>query len=328
MRKPDVLVPHKMRGNKKMSIVKRKFHITLLIVAALTFSWFPYTSAQEDHNIIQLTNGPAIECFPSWSPDNKSLVYSYISQDKISDKTGLWIISADSSTKKQICFEIAEHPQWSPDGKFIIFDADSGRNVKMINSSGGNPINVLPDYIHINKGGLPCWSPDGNKFAFKDENYAIWIKELISDSLTRIYHKEDVISLPTCWTPDGKSILIAEMKKTTRNSTIRKISADGRQDNQIEGHHIGFYRYISISPDGLLLIYTAKAGKYLGLWVIPAEGGKTIPLMESESGHTESPCWSPDGRKIAFTGSRNGNIDVYIMYTEPDQIKKELHLTE
>ena len=313
-------------GIKKIKQILTKIYLLPFLSIISIILCFNSVIAQEKLISIQLTYESAQECFPSWSPDNKLLVYSYISINNDDKKTGLWIMSPDGTNKRHIFFEIAEHPKWSPNGQYIIFDADSGKSIKMIHSAGGISINVVPENIQINKGGLPCWSPDGRRFAFKDEDYTIWIKDITSGRLSKIFQKAGVIALPACWTPDGKSILAALMDRATRISTIWKIPVNGSDPKQIKGNNENFYRHICISPDGSLLIYTAKVGRYLSLWVMQADGGKTIPLFESENGHNESPSWSSDEKKIAFTGSRNGNFDVYIMEVELDKIKKELGL--
>ena len=103
-----------------------------------------------------------------------------------------------------------------------------------------------------------------------------------------------------------------------------EISLDGRKKQQITGHRDGFYRYLALSPDGSLLAYAAMEGKDLGLWVMPAQGGKSLPLAITHPGHNESPAWSPDGKRLAFTSTRSGNFDIWLMDLDVEQLKKEL----
>src|SRR5215831_8453611 len=50
------------------------------------------------------------------------------------------------------------------------------------------------------------------------------------------------------------------------------------------------------------------------LWVVDRNGGEAHRLT-SDIGIETSPCFSPDGSLIAFTGEYDGNEDVYLIPT-------------
>lgn len=275
--------------------------------------------SQDRYPVKQLTRG----AFPSWSPDGKTIVYSF--QEVIDGKRvfGSRKISADGGTPVQFTDFLTEHPQWSPDGRFIVFDADSGTSINMIEAEGGRAIKLLPDSIGIRKGGLPCWSPTGAHIAFIEGiTLSLCVYDVRTGSVKKIFREEGLVPLPGCWSRDGKSILIALMESTSRLSTVWQISSDGKDKQQITGHRDSVYRYLALSPDGSLLVYAAMQGKRLGLWIMSSEGGNSLPLTVTEGSHNESPAWSPDGKRIAF--ARRGHI--YIMDVDIENIKAELAL--
>jgi Tol biopolymer transport system component len=194
----------------------------------------------------------------------------------------------------------------------------------MIPAEGGDPITFLPDTIHINQGGLPCWSPDGSQIAFKDHEYYLCIYDMKTEKTTRVFREEGLLLLPGCWSADAKYVLLALVDGQSRKSTIWKISSDGKERKQITGHHENIYRYLALSPDGSLLVYAAKEGKYLGFFVMPADGGMSLPFAVTPEGHNEAPIWSPDGKQIAFSSSRGWNVDIWIMDVDIEQIKENL----
>jgi len=281
--------------------------------------------AQDMFKARPVTSDPALEGFPTWSPDGEYLIYQYANLNDTLAHNGIWKISKDGTGAEQIFSGLAEHPKWSPDGRYIVFDADTGRSIQMIPSEGGNPIRFLPDSIIIMNGGLPCWSPDGSKIAFiEGSTLSLCIYEMKSAITSRIYREEGMLPLPGCWSPDGESVLTALMDLQTRQSTIMKISSDGKEREAITGHHSNLYRYLAISPYGSLLVYGVFDKGSLGLYIMPAEGGPSLPLAVTPGANNEGASWSPDGRKIAFNSTRSQNFDIWVMDMDIAKVKKDL----
>jgi len=71
----------------------------------------------------------------------------------------------------------------------------------------------------------------------------------------------------------------------------------------------GYYRYPDIHADRVVF------GAEGDLWLAAANGGAAFRLT-THPGTEYFPCFSPDGRWIAFTGEYDGNRDVYLIQSE------------
>jgi dipeptidyl aminopeptidase/acylaminoacyl peptidase len=56
------------------------------------------------------------------------------------------------------------------------------------------------------------------------------------------------------------------------------------------------------------------------VWIVSTTGGEAIEV--TQSGHDGSPAWSPDGKRLAFLSSRDGNSQVYLLSMEGGEAKK------
>jgi tricorn protease len=80
---------------------------------------------------------------------------------------------------------------------------------------------------------------------------------------------------------------------------------------------IRFARTPDISPDGKLITFS-----YLGdIWTVEAIGGVARPVTLHEA-HDVNPCFSPDGRWIAFSSNRHGQYDVFVVPTVGGKAKR------
>lgn len=292
------------------------FLAVLLIFAA---------ACHEKQASYELIRGPGLQAFASWSPDGRYIVYQHTDMNDTMGLNGLWRVRPDGSQPEQLIAGVAEHPKWSPDNRYIVFDADTGKSIKMIPVNGGDPVSFLPDSIGIMNGGLPCWSPGGGQIAFiEGKTMSLCIFDLENKTGKRIFHAEGNLPLPGCWTPDGDSVMVALMNMETRRSVIEVVASDGSGSRQIKGHHENLYRYLAISPDGKLLIYAAMEDGRLGLYIMPSEGGNTIPIASDPEAHIEGVSWAPDGKKIAFNRMGRGDCDIRVMKLNTRKLLSEL----
>ena len=71
---------------------------------------------------------------------------------------------------------------------------------------------------------------------------------------------------------------------------------------------IRFPRTPDISPDGKQVAFS-----YLGdIWTVETIGGIARPVTMHEA-HDINPCFSPDGRWVAFSSNRHGSYDVFVV---------------
>ena len=70
-------------------------------------------------------------------------------------------------------------------------------------------------------------------------------------------------------------------------------------------------RDVQVSPDGSQVLFCYKGDIYK----VSADGGTAVQLTTQDS-YECSPVWSADGKQIAFSSDRHGNLDVFVMSAE------------
>jgi Tol biopolymer transport system component len=274
--------------------------------------------AQDRYPVRQLSSETHQEGFPAWSPDGKTLVFENVEPGHY----GLFKVGAQGGAPVRFTSFIGEHPKWSPDGQYIVFDAAFGDSIKIVSAHGGRPVRIVPESIHVKNGGNPVWSPDGSRIAFKADS-VVWILEIETGVFTKAHDAAGKRPIPSCWSRDGSSIFAWLLDPQSRASAIWRIVPGGEAVEVFTPAEGKSYRYADESPDGSLLALTYCEGRACDLWVARSGGGSAVQLTRHPA-YDDTPAWSPDGTKIAFTSARSGKMDVYVMDLDLEDLRAEL----
>jgi Tol biopolymer transport system component len=275
--------------------------------------WATGLSAQDRFPVQRLTFDPAQEGFPSWSPDGATIVYSYVERRDSGFVAGLHTIASAGGEPRWLTGEIGEHPNWSRDGHYIVFDAEFGTSIRITSAHGGLPIRIVPASVPVSSGGNPIWSPDGSRIAFK-AGADLWVLDVRTGEAKAIFTQAGMKAIPGCWGADGASVYftLRDAAAELPGSSIMEILVDGDESREVRPAGEHSYRYMDLSPDGSLLAFVQCEGRNCDLWVMPAGGGPAVQLT-MHPGYDDTPRWSPDGTRIAFTSTRANNFDVWVM---------------
>ena len=218
-----------------------------------------YIMHSDGSELTNLTNNPAHDVNPIWSPDGKRIAFE-------SDRTGLmqiFIMNADGSNLTQVTnnqaqheFSVSDHSLWSPNGSSLLFTEWEPSNEKwMLYVIGVDGQNKTPLAEVPNSYTSPSWSPDGQHVAFiltelqenlleSRERNNIYVVNADGRNLTNIttsLPSDEQISWNYSWSNDAQSILFIADRYIHENgngkSTLYKASLDGNTLTEID--HVG-----------------------------------------------------------------------------------------
>src|SRR5438477_2245109 len=71
--------------------------------------------------LTRLTDDPALDQDPAWSPDGSKIVWASAQGGQFSRDLKLWVMNADGSGKTQLTQGSGQAPNWSPAGSKVAF---------------------------------------------------------------------------------------------------------------------------------------------------------------------------------------------------------------
>lgn len=197
---------------------------------------------------------------------------------------GLEVMRPDGSGRRTLVFDSGiEHPSFSPDGKWIVFDnpgahlATSGPGQVMVIGVDGKNEHPLGGSAPA---GEPAWSPNGTLIAINNGDHLTLVRP-DGSAVRSIPVPAATSAWSPAWSPDGSWITFTA---TTTGSTpeytsdIYKVRADGTGLTRVTDDH-DLTGGAAWSPDGRRLVFSRSAPTTDGssmparLWTMNADGG-------------------------------------------------------
>ena len=181
--------------------------------------------------VTQLTNDPANDVMPTFSPDGKRVAFA-------SDRTGNWdiyMVDITGGQAVQLTNDLTHdlYPSFSPDGKQLVYcthGAQSGQ-WELVVIDVENP--AVKRFIGY--GLFPDWSPQDNRILFQRARergtrwFSIWTVELVNGEgvrPTEVAVSSNAATIAPTWSPDAKHIAFSTIVDPDSDTSTRPTQAD------------------------------------------------------------------------------------------------------
>jgi eukaryotic-like serine/threonine-protein kinase len=274
----------------------------------------------------------------AWSPDGHKLVYLrdnalYLANADGADSrklTGLPGPIAGFNTNTSEGQNVETSPVWSPDGSTIALTVVTSKarinRLWQVSEKGKNLREMFPRWHPDASACCGSWTPDGKYFIFISEGQ-IWAVRQAQSLLHKV--SRDPVQLTSgaisyaypVSARDGKRLFAVESIR--RGELQRYNSRIGQFEPFLQGISA---QDVAFSKDGQWVAYSSYPDGTL--WRSRLDGSEKLQLSFPPV-YALEPRWSPDGRKIAYSGLEKGKAsriyDVSASGGTPQQMMPNLN---
>jgi len=208
-------------------------------------------------------------------------------------------------------------PRWSPDGRMIAYTSYRNGNPDLfvLNFDSGRR-DVLSAQQGLNA--TPAWSPDGQWLVFAmsasgGTNLFLLPK---TGGTPKALTTGPAISVSPSFSPNGRQIVFNSDRGGTPQIYVIDVDGSNLRRLTFQGSYNASPRW---SPRGEKIVFMCQVAGYQVCLINPDGSG----LQQlTTAGRNEEPTWSPDGRHIAFTSTRTGQRDVFVMHADGSEQKR------
>jgi hypothetical protein len=238
-------------------------------------------------------------------------VFSNVALDQLPPASGKHVLVSSletisiASMDRHVEYVAAAHfeaPNWSRDGKFLIFNQEGTLRRLALDGSEPTLIPTAPQIHCNNDHGI---SPDGQFLAISDQStddhkshvYIVPIAggtpRLITPNAPSYWHG---------WSPDGKTLAFTGQRGD--NFDIYSVSAAGGEETRLTTAP-GLDDGPEYSPDGAYIYFNSERTGHMQIWRMKADGSDQEQVTNDDS-NDWFPHISPDGQQMVFIAYEKG----------------------
>jgi TolB protein len=218
-----------------------------------------------------------------------------------------------------------------PSGKWVVFSSTrhSEKSEIYLQRVDGTSVTELTSDLSDNA--QPCFSPDGKSIAFcstRAGSWDIYTMDLDGRNVAQVTSGPSQDMHPS-FSPDGTRLVYSSIGSRSGQWELWTVTLGTRERKMI-----GYGLFPSWSPDksGDRIAFQRarqRGSRWFSLWTLDLMDGEAHKVTEvavSSNAAIISPCWSPDGKRLAFAtvvdpaktnkGKPRGQQDIWVVDSE------------
>jgi TolB protein len=280
-----------------------------------------------------LTQHPADDMMPAWSPDGEKL--AFVSFRAGEQEQEIYLLSMTTGEIQRLTTHLGSDfgPVWSPDGNFIVYESfDEQRKVlAILDVNTGARRMVMPE--HSSYARHPVWSPDSQTIAFYGDDrrdpelFLLRVGERTPVRLTQnIVNDRNPV-----WSPDGEWLAFYANYDANQDVyglhldsglLVRftfSLSIDDLPAWSPSGDYLAFVSEQTGQPEIHLLALDCALPSGAPDSLLPVSsdeilaGGSDCERSVAPLDSTDSLVWSADGRRLTFTAPLPHGLEIFTL---------------